>query len=58
MKLLVVDDSALMRRYLSEMLGSVVGISVTTARDGQDALEVRTSSTTPGSSGKGRVLGQ
>tara|TARA_Y100001968_G_scaffold332250_2_gene389666 strand:+ start:2046 stop:3119 length:1074 start_codon:yes stop_codon:yes gene_type:complete len=40
MKLLVVDDSALMRRYLSEMLGSVVGISVTTARDGQDALEV------------------
>lgn len=40
MKVLVVDDSALMRRYLSEMLGAVVGISVITARDGQDALEV------------------
>ncbi len=40
MKVLVVDDSALMRRYLGEMLGSVTGISVITARDGQDALQV------------------
>ncbi|MER2494301.1 chemotaxis protein CheB [Catenovulum sediminis] len=40
MKILIVDDSALMRRYLSEMLGEVVGIHTTTARDGIDALEV------------------
>ncbi len=39
MKVLIVDDSALMRRYLSDMLGSVVGITVLTARDGVDALE-------------------
>ncbi len=40
MKVLVVDDSALMRRYLGEMLSSVTGISVITARDGQDALQM------------------
>lgn len=39
MKVLIVDDSALMRRYLSEMLAEVVGIHVSTARDGLDALE-------------------
>jgi two-component system, chemotaxis family, protein-glutamate methylesterase/glutaminase len=40
MKLLIVDDSALMRRYLAEMLGAVVGIDVLTARDGIDALDI------------------
>ncbi len=39
MKLLIVDDSALMRRYLSEMMSGIIGIQVITARDGHDALE-------------------
>lgn len=40
MKVLVVDDSALMRRYLTDMLSAVVGIHVCTARDGVDALKM------------------
>jgi two-component system chemotaxis response regulator CheB len=38
MKVLVVDDSALMRRFLRERLRSEGDIDVVTARDGEDAL--------------------
>jgi len=37
-KVLVVDDSALMRRVLSGILSEAGGMDVTTARDGQEAL--------------------
>lgn len=39
MRLLVVDDSALMRRYLRECFEDEPDIEVRTARDGRDALE-------------------
>ncbi|XGA79795.1 chemotaxis response regulator protein-glutamate methylesterase [Halomonas sp. CH40] len=39
LKVLIVDDSALMRRQLRQMLESVGDIITATARDGQDALE-------------------
>jgi two-component system chemotaxis response regulator CheB len=39
MKLLVVDDSALMRRSLRECFADEADIEVFTARDGQDALD-------------------
>ncbi len=39
MKILVVDDSALMRKYLRQMLEKEDDIDVITARDGEDALE-------------------
>ena len=38
-KVLVVDDSALMRKYLREILTAEPGFEVETARDGEDALE-------------------
>lgn len=38
MKVLIVDDSALMRRSLSEMLSQLRGTEVIVARDGVDAL--------------------
>lgn len=39
LKVLIVDDSALMRRQLKQMLESAGDITTETARDGQDALE-------------------
>ncbi len=39
MKVLIVDDSALMRRSLTEMLTQLRGTEVLVARDGVDALE-------------------
>jgi len=39
MKVLVVDDSALMRKYLRQMLEKEHDMEVVTARDGQDALD-------------------
>lgn len=39
MKVLIVDDSALMRRSLSEMLSHLRGTEVIVARDGVDALD-------------------
>jgi len=39
MKVLVVDDSALMRKYLRQMLEKEGDIEVIVARDGEDALE-------------------
>jgi two-component system chemotaxis response regulator CheB len=39
LKVLVVDDSALMRRYLTGILTDAGGFAVTSARDGEDALE-------------------
>lgn len=43
MKLLVVDDSALMRRQLSLLFSSVGGFEVQQARNGQEALELNLS---------------
>lgn len=40
MKVLIVDDSALMRRSLAEMLSELRGTEVIVARDGADALAV------------------
>lgn len=40
MKVLVVDDSALMRRCLREILEAEVGVEVRTARNGRDALDI------------------
>ena len=39
MKLLIVEDSALMRRVLRENLADQVGLEIAFARDGEDALE-------------------
>lgn len=39
MKVLIVDDSALMRRALSEILGEIAGVEIRTARNGAEALE-------------------
>lgn len=39
-KVLVVDDSALMRKHLRELLTETGEFEVTTARDGRDALEL------------------
>ncbi len=39
MKVLVIDDSALMRKYLRQILEEEPGTVVETARDGQDGLE-------------------
>jgi two-component system chemotaxis response regulator CheB len=39
LRVLVVDDSALMRKYIREMLEEEGDIEVFTARDGQDALD-------------------
>jgi two-component system chemotaxis response regulator CheB len=38
LKVLIVDDSALMRRYLSEILEANLEVELQTARDGADAL--------------------
>ncbi|GAA0308239.1 chemotaxis-specific protein-glutamate methyltransferase CheB [Rhodovulum strictum] len=38
MRVLIVDDSALMRRWLAECLSAEPGIDCATARDGRDAL--------------------
>lgn len=38
-RVLVVDDSALMRRYLSGILSDAGGFEVSSARDGEDALD-------------------
>jgi two-component system, chemotaxis family, protein-glutamate methylesterase/glutaminase len=38
-RVLVVDDSALMRRYLGGILNDAGGFEVSSARDGEDALE-------------------
>ena len=39
LKVLVVDDSALMRRYISEIIQDRLDAQVNTARDGEDALQ-------------------
>jgi len=39
MKVLVIDDSALMRKYLRQILEVDADIEVITARDGQDGLD-------------------
>ncbi len=39
MKVLIVDDSALMRRYLRQILETEPDVTIETARDGEDALK-------------------
>lgn len=40
MKLLIVDDSAIMRRVMADYFRNLPGFDVVTARDGKDALDV------------------